>query len=83
MVTKEQLQQAEEKFHAAEKAFNDNPCSKTATTVSNLRQELKALKAQYYKENERQFARQLANDIQQIFDYAYGRADTLPTGIYK
>lgn len=79
MVTKEQLQQAEEKFNAAEKAFNNNPCSKAATTVSNLRQELKALKAQYYKENERQFARQLANDIRQIVDYASGNAATLPT----
>lgn len=83
MLTKEQYIAKEIEltaaYEAADKAFDKNPCKKTATALSNSRQALKTLRAEGYVGRDRELSRQLAKDVAQVFDYAAGRTNELPT----
>lgn len=83
MLTKEQYLTKEMEltaaYEAADKAFGKNPCKETATTLSNSRQALKTLRAEGYVGRDRELAHQLAKDVAQVFDYATGRTNELPT----
>lgn len=46
---------------------------------SNSRQALKTLRAEGYVGRDRELSRQLAKDVAQVFDYAAGRTNELPT----
>lgn len=81
MLTKEQYIAKEIKltaaYEAADKAFDKNPCKETA--LSNSRQALKTLRAEGYVGRDRELSRQLAKDVAQVFNYAAGRTNELPT----
>jgi hypothetical protein len=83
MLTKEQYIAKEIKltaaYEAADKAFDKNPCKETATALSNSRQALKTLRAEGYVGRDRELSRQLAKDVAQVFNYAAGRTNELPT----
>ena len=83
MLTKEQYIAKEIEFttayEAADKAFDKIPCEETATALSNSRQALKTLRAEGYVGRDRELSRQLAKDVAQVFDYAAGRTNELPT----
>lgn len=83
MLNKEQYLAKEKEltvvYAAADKAFDKNPCKETATALSNSRQALKTLRAEGYVGRDRELARQLAKDVAQVFDYAAGRTNELPT----
>lgn len=83
MLNKEQYLAKEQEltaaYEAADKAFDKNPCKETATALSNSRQALKTLRAEGYKGRDQELAHQLAKDVAQIFDYAAGRTNELPT----
>lgn len=83
MLTKEQYLAKEKElttaYAAADKAFDNNPCKETATALSNSRQALKTLRAEGYVGRDRELAQQLAKDVAQVFDYAAGRTNELPT----
>lgn len=83
MLTKEQYIAKEIEltaaYEAADKAFDKNPCKETATALSNSCQALKTLRAEGYVGRDRELSRQLAKDVAQVFDYAAGRTNELPT----
>lgn len=83
MLTKEQYIAKEIElttaYEAADKVFDKNPCKETATALSNSRQALKTLRAEGYVGRDRELSRQLARDVAQVFDYAAGRTNELPT----
>lgn len=65
-------------FNEAQIVFDNEPCTKTATILSNAREALKAHNKEGYKGRDTELRRKLASDIAQILDYANGRADKLP-----
>ncbi len=58
--------------------FDANPCTKTATTLSNAREELKKHNRNGYDGRDKEHSRRLAKEIAQIFAYANGQSETLP-----
>lgn len=66
------------RFDEAQAKFDANPCTKTATTLSNAREELKKHNRNGYDGRDKEHSRRLAKEIAQIFAYANGQSETLP-----
>lgn len=66
------------KFDEAQAKFDVNPCTKTATALSNAREELKKHNRNGYDGRDKEYSRKLAKDIAQIFAYVNGQSETLP-----
>ena len=66
------------KFDEAQAKFDANPCTKTATALSNIREELKKHIRNGYDGRDEEYSRRLAKDIAQILAYANGQSETLP-----
>lgn len=66
------------KLDEAQAKFDANPCTKTATLLSNVREELKKHNRNGYDGRDKEYSQRLAKDIVQIFAYANGRSETLP-----
>ncbi len=66
------------KFDEAQAKFDANPCTKTATALSNAREELKKHNRNGYDGRDKEYSRKLAKDIAQIFAYVNGQSETLP-----
>ena len=62
-------QELKNKFDEAQIKFNAKPCKKTATILSNLREELKKHNLEGYEGRDEEVNEMLIKNIAQIFDF--------------
>lgn len=70
-------QELQNKFDEAQVKFNAKPCKKTATILSNLREELKNHNLEGYEGRDEEVNQKLIRNIAQIFDFVNNEKETL------